>query len=42
MLAFRRKVVYFVFALMAVGMLVGGPVAPAFADCTGGSQNSCE
>jgi len=40
MLSVRRKVVYVVFALMAVGMLVGPP-SVAFAGCQAGAQNSC-
>jgi len=42
MLAIRRKVVYFVFALMAVGLLVGAPTSTAFAACSGSAQNTCE
>ncbi len=42
MLAIRRKVVYIVFALLAVGMLVGGPTTTVFAGCNGANNNSCE
>ena len=41
MLAIRRKVAYVVFALLAVGLLVGGPVTTVFAGCSSPANNSC-
>jgi len=42
MLAIRRKVVYILFALLAVGLLVGGPTTTVFAGCEGANGSSCE
>ena len=42
MLTIRRKVVYVVFALMAVGMLIGAPATTVFAGCQSNNNTSCE
>lgn len=41
MLAIRRKVVHVVFALLAVGMLIGAPTSTAFAGCSSEHNSSC-
>lgn len=42
MLTLRRKVVYVVFALMAVGMLIGAPASTVFAGCSTTNNTTCD